>query len=56
MLFADGTSLFLIVNCLKVSASVLNSDSLKMQEWESQWKMSFNHNQVKQAKHKMLYF
>ena len=40
--FADDTSLFSIVNCINTSASKLNSDLLKMQDWVYQWKMSFN--------------
>ena len=32
-LFANDTSLFSIINCLKVSASVLNSDFIKIQDW-----------------------
>ena len=41
-IFADDTFLFLIANCSKTSASVLNSDLLKIQDWAYQWKMSFN--------------
>ena len=41
-LFADNTSLSSIVNCTNASASVLNSDLLKIQDWAYQWKMSFN--------------
>ena len=48
-LFADNTSLFSIVNCAKASASVLNSDSLKIQDWAYHWKMLFNPDQAKQA-------
>ena len=40
--FADYTFLFSIVNCINTSASKLNSDLLKMQDWAYQWKMSFN--------------
>ena len=32
-LFADDTSLFDVVNCVNVSASTLNSDLLKIQDW-----------------------
>ena len=56
MLFDNHISLFLIVNYLKVSASVVKNDLLNMQDWESQWKMSFNHNEVKQINHKRLHF
>ena len=48
-LFADGTSLFSIVNCVNTSASTLNSDLLKIQDWASQWKMPFNLDGTKQA-------
>ena len=48
-LFADDTSLFSIVKCVKTSASTLNSDLLKIQDWTCQWKMSFNPDQTKQA-------
>ena len=48
-LFADDTSLFSIVNCVNTSASTLNSDLLKIQDWASQWKMSFNLDRTKQA-------
>ena len=41
-LFADDTSLFSFVNCVNTSALTLNSDLLKVQDWEYQWKMSFN--------------
>ena len=40
-LFSNDTSLFSIVNCAKASASVLNNDLLKMQDWAYQWKMPF---------------
>ena len=35
-LFADNTSLLNIVNCVNNSASTLNSDLLKIQDWEYQ--------------------
>ena len=35
-LFADDTSLFSIVNCVNTSASTLNSDLLKIQDWAYQ--------------------
>ena len=44
-LFADNTSLFSIVNCLKASASVFNSNLLKIKDCAYQWKMSFNPDQ-----------
>ena len=39
-LVADDTSLFNIVNCVNTSASTLNSDLFKIQDWAYQWKMS----------------
>ena len=48
-LFTDDTSLFSIVNCVKISASKLNSDLSKIQDWEYQWRMSFNPDRTKQA-------
>ena len=48
-LFADDTSLFSIVNCVNASPSTLNSDLLKKQDWEYQWKISFNPDRTKQA-------
>ena len=48
-LFADDTSLFSIVNCVNTSASTLNSDLLKIQDWAYQWKMSLKPDRTKQA-------
>ena len=48
-LFADDTSLFSIDNCAKASASVLDSDLLKIQNWAYQWRISFNPDRAKQA-------
>ena len=48
-LFADNTSLSSIVNCGKASASVLNSNLSKIQDWAYQWKVSFNPDRAKQA-------
>ena len=48
-LFADDTSLFSIANCVNTSASTLNSNLLKIQDWTYQWKMSFNPDLTKQA-------
>ena len=48
-LFADDTSLFSIANCVSTSASTLNSNLLKIQDWTYQWKMSFNPDLTKQA-------
>ena len=48
-LFADDTSLFSIANCVNTSASTLNSNLLKIQDWTYQWKMSFNPDLTKQS-------
>ena len=48
-LCADDTSLFSIANCVNTSASTLNSDLLKMQDWAHKWKTSFNPDRTKQA-------
>ena len=48
-LFADDTSLFSIVNCVNTSASTLNKDLFKIQDWAYQWKMSFNPDRTKQT-------
>ena len=48
-LCANDTCLFSIVNCVTTSASTLNSDLLKIQNWAYQWKMSFNPDRTKQA-------
>ena len=48
-LFADDTSLFSIANCVNTSASTLNCNLLKIQDWTYQWKMSFNPDLTKQA-------
>ena len=48
-LFADDTFLFSIVNCANTSASTLNRDLLKIQDWAYEWKMSFNPDRTKQA-------
>ena len=34
-LFADDTSLFSVLNCVNTSASALNSDLLKIQDWSN---------------------
>ena len=41
-LFADGTSLFSIVQTVNTSASHLNTDLSKISNWAFQWKMSLN--------------
>ena len=48
-LFADNTSLFSIVNDIVESASKLNNDLIRIQEWAYQWKMSFNPDRTKPA-------
>ena len=49
-LFADDTSLFSVVNNASVSASRLNNDLVKIQDWAFNWKMSFNPDPTKQVK------
>ena len=48
-LFADDTSLFLVVRDTNLSANVLNNDPLKINKWAYQWKMSINPDPSKQA-------
>ena len=48
-LFADDTSLFLLVHDLNTSAKELNDDLKKINDWAFQWKMSFNPDSSKQA-------
>ena len=48
-LFADDTSLFSIVQNVTTSASHLNNDLSKINNWAFQWKMSFNPDPSKQA-------
>ena len=47
-LFDDDGSLFLIINYSKISASVLNSNLLKIEDWAYQWKVKCNPDQAKQ--------
>ena len=49
-LFADDTLLFSVVNNASVSASRLNNDLVKIQDWAFNWKMSFNPDPTKQVK------
>ena len=42
-LFADDTSLFCVAHSITDSASLLNSDLSKINEWALQWKMNFNY-------------
>ena len=46
---------FLLLIAQKASASVVNRDLLKIQEWAYQWKMPFNPDRAKQA-HKVIFF
>ena len=48
-LFADDTSIFSVVHHPNSTATMLNNDLLKIQQWAYQWKMSFNPDQTKQA-------
>ena len=48
-LFADDTSLFLVVQDIILSAKNLNDDLKKINKWTFQWKMSFNPDPNKQA-------
>ena len=49
-LFADDTSIFSIVDDPNISASNLNDDLEKINQWSYQWKMEFNPGISKQAK------
>ena len=49
-LFADDTSIFLVVNNTSVSSSRLNNDFVKIRDWDFNWKMSFNPRLTKQSK------
>ena len=48
-LFADGTSLFSVVQNINSTANDLNSDLIKISDWAFQWKMRFNPDPKKQA-------
>ena len=48
-LFADDTSLFLVVRDTNLLANALNNDLLKINNWAYQWKMGFNPDHSKQA-------
>ena len=48
-LFADDTSLFLVVHDSAASSAFLNDDLLKISRWAYQWKMIFNPDASKQA-------
>ena len=48
-LFADNTSLFSVVHNLNTPTKNLNEDLKKINDWATQWKMSFNQDPTKQA-------
>ena len=48
-LFADDTSLFLVIHTINSTANDLNSDLMKISNWAFQWKMTFNPDPNKQA-------
>ena len=48
--FANGTSLFYVVNDINTSASDHNEDIEKIGNWAFKWKMNFNPDPNKQAK------
>ena len=48
-LFADDTSLFSVVNDINTSASDLNEDLEKTDNWAFKWKMTFNPDPNKQT-------
>ena len=48
-LLADDTSLFSVVHNLNTSTNILNEDVKKINDWATQWKMSFNLEVTKQA-------
>ena len=48
-MFADDTSLFSVVTDVHKSCNDLNSDLSLINDWEFQWKMSFNPDPSKQA-------
>ena len=52
-LFADDTSIFLVVDDVNLSVVQLNNDLLKISKWADQWKMSFNPDVSKQAQEAM---
>ena len=49
-LFPGDTSLFSVLNNANVSASRLNNDLVKIQDWALNWKILFNPNPTKQEK------
>ena len=49
-LYADDTSLFSLVSNANVSACSLNNDSVKIYDWDFNWKMLFNADPTKHVK------
>ena len=47
--FADATSLFSAVRNATTSAGEVNNDSVKINKYDYQWKMSFNTDSIKKA-------
>ena len=48
-LFADNTSLFLVIHDVGTSANELNNDLHQINKWAFQWKMNFNPTPSRQA-------
>ena len=48
-LFADDASLFSVVHEKNTLVKELNNDLQKISNWAYQWKMSFNHDRLRQA-------
>ena len=48
-LFADDTSLFLVVKNVNETAKKLNKDLENISKWAHQWKKSFNPDPIKMA-------
>ena len=48
-IFADDTSLFSVTHDINTLANKLNNDSVKINIWAFQWKMSFNPDSSKQT-------
>ena len=52
-LFTDATSIFSVVHHPNSTATMLNNDLLKIQQWVYQWKMSFNPDPTKPVEEKI---
>ena len=48
-LFADDTSLLRVIHNLNTSTNNLNEDLKRINDWATQWKISFNLDPTKQA-------